>query len=161
MFMIDGKLYECIEDSGATSPVMPLSIVNTLRAADPGEGSKQRQARIQAGVPIALVSIITFDQPINFQGVFGTDKCTHGAVVRIGIQGCPQTATVLFRLFDTPTILLPAPLLKKWGWDFMTDTFHNFGDTADARTKPVQARPNILARSRPRPQGPRSGQLKK
>jgi hypothetical protein len=107
-----------ILDSGASAGVAPVSLVNRMHAADDP----------------ALRDIGELTVPIRFNGVFGNSMCTHVAIFKVALPGKPDhEVTFMARLFNTASVLIPAPYLDRWKWDFMGQAFAAFGDSGGPR----------------------------
>jgi len=110
---VGDRLETVVIDSGATATVVPIRLVNHL---------------YNTGQFGTLLNLFKWDTPITFQGVFGTDACTHGCVLNVKFPGATNSAVMLCRIFNTPAILISAQMMWFWRYDSLEYKFRAFGN---------------------------------
>jgi hypothetical protein len=116
--MENGQGFECVMDTGASTNVLPVQVLqDVLRADAMGKNGLQREV---------IISIIKWTRPIPFSGVFGSHLCEFGAMLHCTFDGV-FSRPICFRVLQTRDILIGAPLLDICGWNSSEYTFSSFG----------------------------------
>ncbi len=116
--MENGLMFQCVLDTGASTNVLPVQVLQEVLRADAlGKNGLQREV---------IISIIKWTTPIPFSGVFGSHLCEFGAMLHCTFDGV-FSRPICFRVLQTRDILIGAPLLDICGWNSSEYTFTSFG----------------------------------